>query len=145
MYYRLVIWHIDLITKLRPGDNCHGWSATIPWMVNHHPKDKDGHPASPGWSPISLRLVTHYSKSPSQILSPASQGWSTMIPSMVTHHPKLLKFDKTLQLQLNKEFDTSAAQLVYNLFLFTQSSLILSSTSTNYNYSGLTINVTACM
>ena len=112
MYYRLVIWHIDLITKLRPGDNCHGWSATIPWMVNHHPKDKDGHPASPGWSPISLRLVTHYSKSPSQILSPASQGWSPMIPSMVTHHPKLLKSDKTLQLQLNKEFDTSTAQLV---------------------------------
>ena len=25
VYYRLVIWHIDLITKLRPGDNCHGW------------------------------------------------------------------------------------------------------------------------
>ena len=36
-----------------------------------------------------------------------------MIPSMVTHHPKLLKSDKTLQLQLNKEFDTSAAQLVH--------------------------------
>ena len=35
-----------------------------------------------------------------------------MIPSMVTHHPKLLKSDKTLQLQLNKEFDTSTAQLV---------------------------------
>ena len=33
-------------------------------MVTHHPKDKDGHPASPGWSPISLRLVTHYTIEP---------------------------------------------------------------------------------
>ena len=94
-----------------------GWSATIPWMVNHNPKDKDGHPASPGWSPISLRLVMYYSKSPSQLLFPASQGWSPMIPSTVTHHPKILKSDKTLQLQLNKEFDTSAAQLVFSIFL----------------------------
>ena len=23
MYYRHGIWHIDFITKLRPGDNCH--------------------------------------------------------------------------------------------------------------------------
>ena len=72
---------INLITKLRPGDNCHGWSATIHWMVTHHPKDMDGHPASPGWSPISLRLVTHSPKSPSQILSPS-------FPRMVTHDPK---------------------------------------------------------
>ena len=35
-----------------------------------------------------------------------------MIPSIVTHDPKLLKSDKTQGLQLNKEFDTSTAQLV---------------------------------
>ena len=48
MYYRLGIWHIDLITKLRPGDNCHGWLASIHKMVTHHTKDKDGYPVSPG-------------------------------------------------------------------------------------------------
>ena len=81
MYSRLVICHIDLITKLRPGDNCNGWSATNPWMVTHHSKDRDGHPPSPEWSPISLRLVTHNLKSSSQILSPS-------FPRMVTHDPK---------------------------------------------------------
>ena len=75
------IFDIDLIRKSRPGDNCHGWLASIPWMVTHHPKDKDGHPASPGWSPISLRLVTHYPIAPSQILSPS-------FPRMVTYDPK---------------------------------------------------------
>ena len=40
-----------------------------------------------------------------------------MITSMVTHHPKLLKSGKTCRLQLNKEFDTSAAQLVGVFFL----------------------------
>ena len=30
------------LAKLTSGDNCHGWSATIPRMVAHHPKD--GHP-----------------------------------------------------------------------------------------------------
>ena len=52
VYYRLVICHIDLIMKLRPGDNCHGWSATIPWMGIHHPKDKVGHLSALDWSPI---------------------------------------------------------------------------------------------
>ena len=37
--YRLGIKQLDLITKLRPGDNCHGWSPTIPRMVTHQPKD----------------------------------------------------------------------------------------------------------
>ena len=41
-----------------------------------------------------------------------------MIPSMVTHNPKLLKFDQIQQLQLNKEFDTSAAQLVCNIIVY---------------------------
>ena len=31
-----------LISKLKPGDNCHGWSPTIPRRVTHQPKD--GHP-----------------------------------------------------------------------------------------------------
>ena len=30
VYYRLGIWHIDFIMKLRTGDNCHGWLTTIP-------------------------------------------------------------------------------------------------------------------
>ena len=81
MYCRLGIWHIDLFTKLRPGDNL---------MATHHFKDNDGHPASLGWSPIniSLRLVTPYPIALSQKLSPS-------FPRMVTHQPKLLQSDKT--------------------------------------------------
>ena len=30
------------LTKLIPGDNCHGWSPTIPRMVDHQPNN--GHP-----------------------------------------------------------------------------------------------------
>ena len=119
MYYRLVIWRIDLITKLRPGDNCHGWSYRLPsprWsptiprirMVTHYPRDN--HLSTLCWSPIIQNHIPKY-------CCPASQGWSPMIPSMVTHHPKLLKSDKTLQLQLNKEFDTSAAQLVIYIMI----------------------------
>ena len=69
-----------------------------PWMVTHHPKDKDGHSASPGCSPISLRLVTHYPKSPSQIWSPSFQRMATQNPwdgpistklwALGPHHPK---------------------------------------------------------
>ena len=44
MYYRLGIWHLDLIHKLRPGDNCHRWSTAIPRMVTHNPID--GHSPS---------------------------------------------------------------------------------------------------
>ena len=40
-YYRLDIWHLDLPHKIK---KCHGWSATIPRMVQHHPMD--GHPTS---------------------------------------------------------------------------------------------------
>ena len=34
-----------LLTKLIPGDNCHGWSPTIPGRVNVQPKD--GYPFCP--------------------------------------------------------------------------------------------------
>ena len=84
MYYRLGIWHIDFIMKLRTGDNCHGWLTTIPWMATHHPKDKVGHLSALGWSPIIKNHLPKYCR-------PASQGWLPIIPSMVTHHPKLLK------------------------------------------------------
>ena len=77
-------------------------------MVNQHPRD--GHLSALGLSPI---IQNH----PPKYCRPASQGWSPMITSMVTHHPKLLKSDKTEQLQLNKEFDTSAAQLVIVIFI----------------------------
>ena len=87
-------------------------------MVGYHPQV--GHPTSQGqgWSPSIPGMVT-YQPQVSHIpkyCCPASQGWSPMIPSMVTHHPKLLKSDKTQRLQLSKEFDTSAAQLVTLMF-----------------------------
>ena len=84
VYYRLRIWHIDFIPKLRPGDNCHGWSATIPWMVTQHPR----------WSPIILRSTIIQNHLP-KYCCPAFQGWSPTIPCMVTHHPKLLKSEKS--------------------------------------------------
>ena len=82
------------------------WSPTIPRtrIVTQHPQD--GHLSALGWSPIIQNHIPKY-------CCPAFQGWSPTIQSMVTHHPKLLKSDKTQQLQLNKEFDTSAAQLVH--------------------------------
>ena len=86
------------------------WSPTIPRtrMVTQYPRDD--HLQALGWSTIIQNHIPKY-------CCPASQGWSPMIPSMVTHHPKLLKSNKTQQLQLNKEFDTSAAQLVFNFFM----------------------------
>ena len=77
-------------------------------MVTQHPQD--GHLSALGWSPIIQNQLPKYCR-------PASQGWSPTIQSMITHHTKLLKSDKTLELQLNKEFDTSAAQLVNYFFL----------------------------
>ena len=46
-----------LLTKLTPGDNCHGWSPTILRMVTYH--SWDGHPPTQEWSPTNLRMVTH--------------------------------------------------------------------------------------
>ena len=42
-YYKFGIWYLDLAHKLRPGDNCQGWSPTI----------------HKGWSPTNLKMVTH--------------------------------------------------------------------------------------
>ena len=39
VYYKLRIWHLDLAHKLRPGDNCQGWSPIILRMVTNKPKD----------------------------------------------------------------------------------------------------------
>ena len=38
-----------LLTKIRLGENCHGWLLTNPTMVTHQPKN--GHPPAQGWSP----------------------------------------------------------------------------------------------
>ena len=54
---------------------------------------KDGHPQSPGWSPIIPRMVTHNPK----YGHPTSKGWSPTMPSMVTHHPKLIRSVKALR------------------------------------------------
>ena len=44
-----------LLTKLTPGDNCHGWSLTIPWRVTH--QTKHGHPPTKEWSPQMALLA----------------------------------------------------------------------------------------
>ena len=45
-----------LLTKLTPGDNCHGWSPTILSMDGHQPKD--GHPQILGCSPTRKKCTT---------------------------------------------------------------------------------------
>ena len=37
-----------LLTKLTPGEKCHGWSPTIPRRITSQPKD--GHPPTQQWS-----------------------------------------------------------------------------------------------
>ena len=85
-----------------------GWSSTIPRtrMVTQHPRD--GHLSALGWSPIIQNHPPKYWPKLPKDGHPWSQAWSP-------HHPKLLKSDKSLQLQLNKEFDTSVVQLVYTV------------------------------
>ena len=41
VYYRLGIWHLDLIHKIK---------TRLPWMVNHYPHDGYRPPQSHGWS-----------------------------------------------------------------------------------------------
>ena len=69
--------------KLTPGDNCHGWSSTMPRirMVNHHPKDD--HPPEGSviltWNlaPNSLQMTTAMDAHTSFLgWSPTNQGWS---------------------------------------------------------------------
>ena len=43
VYYRLGIWHLDLIHKIKTQ-----WQ--LPWMVSHYPHDGHPPPPSHGWS-----------------------------------------------------------------------------------------------
>ena len=54
-----------------PPSQGQGWSPSIPRLRMFTQNLQNGHPASPGWAPINLMLVTHYSKSPSQMLLPS--------------------------------------------------------------------------
>ena len=74
---------------------CHGWSATIPRMVTHHPKD--GHPPFKIYQKdLYYRLeiwhldLTHKIKTMLSAIDgqPPSPGWSPTIPRKVTHNPK---------------------------------------------------------
>ena len=105
MTYRHGIWHLDLTHKLRPGDNCQGWSPTIPRMVA---------PKTQGWSPTNLRMVTYNRKCTTDLefdtytlltkltpgdnyhrwsptITPPTQGWSFTNLRMVTHQKEVYK------------------------------------------------------
>ena len=73
-----------LITKLIPGDNCHGQSTTNP---------QDGRPPSKGWSPNRKNCTTTmcfgtYTKLIKLITGGICHGWSPIIRMMVPHQPK---------------------------------------------------------
>ena len=75
-----------LLSKLTPGDNCHGWSSTIPWRVTRQPKD--GHPPPQGWSPTRRKCTTFLEFGTSTLLTKLTpgdncHGWSSTIPKMV--------------------------------------------------------------
>ena len=97
LYCRLEILHLDFTHKIKtrwPGDNCHGWSTTIPRMVTNH--SKDGHqPSKIYHKEVYYRLwiwhidLTHKIKTRWSVMDgqPPSPGWSATIQRMVTHHP----------------------------------------------------------
>ena len=77
-----------LLSKLTPGDNCHGWSPTIPRRVTRQPKD--GHPPPQGWSPTRRKCTTFLEFGICTLLTKLTPGdnchrWSSTIPKMV--HP----------------------------------------------------------
>ena len=79
-----------LLTKLIPGDNCHGWPPTILMMIAHQPKD--GHPPILTWSPSRKKCTTDmefgtYTLLTKLIPGDNCHGWSPTILRMVTYHP----------------------------------------------------------
>ena len=94
VYYRHGIGTYKLLTKLKPGDNCHGWSTTIIRKVVHKPyHPQKSHPPTQGWSPtkrncsrdMELGTYTLLTK-----LAPGDNcyGQSPTIPRIVTHQPQ---------------------------------------------------------
>ena len=89
--YRLGIWHLHILTKLTPGDNCHEWSPIIHRMVTHQPKD--GHPPTLGWSPTRRKCTIDLEFGTYTLLTKLTpgdscHGWSPAIPQRVTQQPK---------------------------------------------------------
>ena len=84
-----------LVIKLTPGDNCHGWSHTIPRIDIHQPKD--GHPPIKGWSPTRRKCTRDMELGTYSLITKLTPGdnchkwspiileWSSTIPWMVTH------------------------------------------------------------
>ena len=52
MYYRYGIWQLNITTKLKPGDNFHVWSPTIPRRVYPQPMDGRHQPSLALLGPI---------------------------------------------------------------------------------------------
>ena len=82
-----------LLTKLTPGDNCHGWSPTILRMVTHQPKVKVGHPQEGCVLQTWNMLLRLDSENESQVITAMdgplpSPGWSPSNSRMVTHQKK---------------------------------------------------------
>ena len=73
MYYRPGLWHYTLVTKITPGDNCHGWSPSILRMVAHQPKY--GHPPTLGWSPTRRKCTTDLEFSTYILLTKLTSGY----------------------------------------------------------------------
>ena len=74
------------LTKLTPGDNCHGWSTTILRMVVHQPKD--GHPPILGWSPTRKKCTTDYILLTNLTPGDNCLGWLPTFTRMDPHQPK---------------------------------------------------------
>ena len=99
-----------LLSKLTPGDNCQGWSPTIPRMVTHQPKD--GHPTEACMLQtrnLTLRLISqNYDK-----VTTARNGhlpsleWSPTNPRMVTLHKEVYYRLEILHLDLTHKNKTS--------------------------------------
>ena len=99
-----------LLTKMRLGENCHGWSPTNPRIVTHQPKDvhhqpKDGHPPEGNVLQTSNWALKHYLQNYHQVTTAMhshllSLWWSPTNPRMVTHQKEVYYRLKIWQLNL---------------------------------------------
>ena len=71
----IFLWTTTLLTKLIPGENCHGWSPEIPRRVTHQPKDS--HPPE---ERVLLLRIWHL-----HFTYKTNTRWQ--LPRMVTYHP----------------------------------------------------------
>ena len=88
-----------LLTKIRLGENYHGWSPTNPRMVTHQPKEvhhqpKDGHTPEGNVLQTSNWALRHYLQKYHQVATAmhshlSTLGWSPTNPRMVTHQKEV--------------------------------------------------------